>query len=205
MCAGGKAPLPAGHNERKAALAALNKVDPFAANLIGCMVKDDPSARPSIKAFLYHPFWWPLGMLNSFATSLNHCVLAGSASLQAALDKWTGWITCGYWGGCIVETLRTSLEAQGNSDQESPKDLLRGMRNSCQHFLHLPPALRLQLGCATPEDMMGYFHITFPRLLLALFYFAVEHLNTDPMMAPFWGSHPAALFATCRTTYEWTG
>ncbi|KAG2484704.1 hypothetical protein HYH03_016532 [Edaphochlamys debaryana] len=89
------------------------------------------------------------------------------------------------WGAAVPSELVANLGRYRRYDYTSLRDLLRVVRNKRNHFREMPPSLQAMLG-PIPGGFLRFFTARFPRLLLAVYVFGLQHLSQEPALQQYW-------------------
>lgn len=139
----------------------------------------DPKRRPSIASVARHPCWWLQATKLQFLIDTSDAYelsdrAADSSSLRAleatapsAFPPGTNWATS------LEKELIANLYQYRSYKYSSVRDLLRVIRNKCNHFREMPEELQALIG-EPPDAYYAYFGRRFPRLFLTMFFFVLS-------------------------------
>ena len=105
------------------------------------------------------------------------------------------------WAASLEKDLIANLYAYRSYRYSSTRDLLRVVRNKCNHFREMPPALQALIG-APPNAYYDFFAARFPRLLLTMFFFVLRtNSHTEALFEKYDLQGEALCFASCADVH----
>ena len=121
----------------------------------------EPKQRPTIGAVAAHPCWWPPRTKLQFLIDTSDAFeLCDRASDQTELRDLEGTAAAAFppgtnWAASLEETLIGNLYQYRSYKYSSLRDLLRVIRNKCNHFREMPAELQALIG-APPDNYFRY-------------------------------------------------
>ncbi|KAK9823205.1 hypothetical protein WJX72_001091 [[Myrmecia] bisecta] len=169
-------------------------------NLIAALLAKDPKKRPSMRAVMAHPMWWPpatrLAFLIHTSDRVENEDREEDQTLLRVLERCAPDAVGQDWAARLEGELLANLGRYRKYNRSSLRDLLRVVRNKHNHFREMPEALQHKLA-PVPEGFLGYFTSRFPQLLLTTYAFALHHCAHEPPLNRYFaeGAHDFAFVA----------
>jgi serine/threonine-protein kinase/endoribonuclease IRE1 len=143
------------------------------------VVYRDPKRRPSITTVACHPCWWQQSTKLQFLIDTSDSYeLADRAADSSALQALEATAASAFppgtnWATSLERTLIANLYQYRSYKYSSVRDLLRVIRNKCNHFREMPAELQALIG-EPPDAYYAYFAARFPHLFLTMFFFVLS-------------------------------
>ncbi|CAI7853143.1 unnamed protein product, partial [Closterium sp. NIES-53] len=148
-----------------------------------------------------HPFFWPAEQRLAFLRDASDRVEGEDRELHSpllnaleavaprAIARKGGISKApgekgGGWNERVDGALLGNLGKYRRYNFHSVRDLLRVIRNKCNHYRELPPELQELLG-PLPDGFERYFRDRFPHLLLEVYHVLLQHCAHDPIFTKY--------------------
>ncbi|XP_065558599.1 serine/threonine-protein kinase/endoribonuclease IRE1-like isoform X1 [Artemia franciscana] len=149
-------------------LSGLTEIDHYSAiRLVEKTLHMDGNERPTAKAILKHPMFWPKEKILAFFQDVSDRIEKESLEsfVVVALER-GGWeIVKGDWKACLDPVVQSDLRRFRTYQGRSVRDLLRALRNKRHHYQESSNETRQALG-KIPDEFCDYWTKRFPRLLM---------------------------------------
>lgn len=171
---------------------ALEAVTIDAADLILSMLHRSPRSRPTAKEVIQHPFFWnPLKRLTFLCDLSDRLESADSTDVGKmkvdpyVIEKNAAVIVGTAWDTKLDPGLFNNVNKFRSYDSSSVRDCLRLIRNKSHHFDELPNELKGRIA-ANQEELLKYFELVFPLLLMHCYHTCRENLFLgDPIIEKY--------------------
>ncbi|EAX96226.1 hypothetical protein TVAG_022090 [Trichomonas vaginalis G3] len=153
--------------------------DPLLLDLLSDMESSSPAERPTPDEALGHPLFWTIAERTKIYYSINDelsSTMTPANLVQKFEEHRIKVLQCTSWMKKLPKQLVNDLKSRGDYGGDSMRDLVRMIRNKCEHFSETPPKLQAILG-TTPDEVFNYFDNMFPNLFLYSYYFYISYCS----------------------------
>lgn len=161
---------------------------PEAVHAIRCLLSVKPSDRLTSAAVQLHPVLWDaetrLAFLKDASDRVEGEDRMEESTLLAAVEAAGPSALGGPWDEKLDGALLGNLGQYRRYNFRSVRDLLRVIRNKCNHYRELPLDIQASLG-AIPEGYEMYFRRRFPGLLLEMYIVLHGPCLYDPIFSRY--------------------
>ena len=169
--------------------------NPLAQHLVASLVALKYETRWSAKAAIYHPLWWPGDRLVNFVKEVSNRLeledRSEDLSLLRSFEK-VGFVVFGGipWDRKMHKVFLENLGQRRKYNFHSLRDFVRAFRNKVEHFEEVSEDVLAIVG-RSPEEMLQYFTVKYPLLIMSLFDFSRKHFSRDNVLSRFIDKHCA--------------
>lgn len=153
--------------------------DPLLLDLLTDMESSLPLDRPTPDEALGHPLFWTIAERTKIYYLINDELsspMTPATLVQKFEESRVRVLQCTSWMKKLPKPLVNDLKSRGDYGGDSMRDLVRMIRNKCEHFSETTPKLQAILG-TTPDKVFNYFDNMFPNLFLYSYYFYISYCS----------------------------